>query len=181
MSKFYTGRGDNGSTGLLGNERLPKFSLRIDAIGTLDELNAVFGIVRSQSNVETIRELGKTIQVKMYRLMTEVAATAETRAHFNSIDEPEVSWLEEQIELLSAQVQIPSEFIIPGDSKSGAFIALARTVTRRAERKAAELISNGELENQLVLVFLNRLSSLCFVMELFENKENQSGSQSLVK
>lgn len=181
MSKFYTGRGDNGSTGLLGNERLPKFSLRIDAIGTLDELNAVFGIVRSQSNVETIRELGKTIQVKLYRLMTEVAATAETRAHFNSIDELEVSWLEEQIESLSAQVQIPSEFIIPGDSKSGAFIALARTVTRRAERKAAELISNGELENQLVLVFLNRLSSLCFVMELFENKENQSGSQSVVK
>jgi cob(I)alamin adenosyltransferase len=102
--------------------------------------------------------------------MAEVAATLENSEHFRVIDESRVVWLEEQINALSKEVEVPKEFIIPGDSQSGAALALSRTVVRRAERRLSRLLLEDELENIELLRYLNRLSSLCFALELFENQ-----------
>jgi cob(I)alamin adenosyltransferase len=81
-----------------------------------------------------------------------------------------VTWLEEQTDRISQFIEIPKEFIVPGDSPAGAAFALARTIVRRAERQTAALVHEGIVENQELLHYLNRLSSLCFVLELFENQ-----------
>jgi cob(I)alamin adenosyltransferase len=85
------------------------------------------------------------------------------------------------IENISQKTTIPSEFIVPGDTKGGAFLALSRTIVRRAERRLAELLDLGFVENQELLRFLNRLSSLLFILELYENFIVGKGDQTLVK
>ena len=82
-----------------------------------------------------------------------------------------VHWLESQVDAIVASAPIPTEFILPGDSLAGAALAVARTVVRRAERRVAKLLDTGEIENKVLLVYLNRLSSLCFVLEVFENAQ----------
>ena len=80
-------------------------------------------------------------------------------------------WLESKIEAISAIAPAPAEFILPGDSLPGAALAMARTIVRRAERRVAENLDKGEIENRVMLQYLNRLSSLCFALELFENEQ----------
>ncbi len=181
MAAFYTRGGDKGDTGLLGRERVAKYSLRIETIGTLDEANAALGVVRSHSNSPEVQGLILATQKKLYELMAEIAATPENKDKFKNIGGEAVIWLETQIETYSAKVEIPRQFIIPGDSQCGAYLSLARTIVRRAERRVAKLIANKELSNPFLLVFLNRLSSLLFVLELFENKEKNINQQTLVK
>jgi cob(I)alamin adenosyltransferase len=92
-----------------------------------------------------------------------------------------VAWLESQVDALSAQVEIPREFIVPGDTLEGAYVDLARTVVRRAERRVAALYHEGGFENQELLRYLNRLSSLCFLIELAENQAAGQGRTTLAK
>jgi cob(I)alamin adenosyltransferase len=82
-----------------------------------------------------------------------------------------VQWLESQAEAVSAILPIPKGFILPGDSPGAAAMSLARTIVRRAERRVAGLLDQGEIENQILLQYLNRLSSLCFALELLENQQ----------
>ncbi|MBT3337322.1 MAG: cob(I)yrinic acid a,c-diamide adenosyltransferase [Anaerolineae bacterium] len=170
MSNFYTRKGDDGTTGLLGEGRLPKYHPRMEAIGALDETTATLGLARSLIQDAAIQPLLIQIQRDLYGLMAEVAATPENAAQFRSIDPARVEWLETQTDTLSAQVQMPKEFILPGETRGSGALSLARTVVRRAERRIAELLDAGELENQELLRYLNRLSSLCFVLELAENQ-----------
>lgn len=174
MSPFYTRTGDEGTTGLIGEGRVPKFDLRIEALGALDEVTATLGLARASANAPQIGPLLLEAQRDLYRLMAEVGATPENAARFRQIGAPRVKWLEEQTDALEKLVEIPREFIIPGETLSSATMALARTVVRRAERRVAELYHAGELENVELIAYLNRLSSLCFVLELLEN---QSGGQ----
>ena len=102
--------------------------------------------------------------------MAEVAATPENAAKFRNIDSSNVDWLEKQTDSLNEKIDMPKEFILPGETKSGGALSLARTIARRAERRVAELFADGELENKELLRYLNRLSSLCFVLELIENQ-----------
>ena len=101
--------------------------------------------------------------------MAEVAATPDNAEHFRSIDEGRVHWLEEQTDSLSRMVPAAKEFILPGDSAGGAACSLARAVVRRAERRVVELFDKGEIKNEHLQRYLNRLSSLCFALELLEN------------
>lgn len=181
MPTFYTRKGDDGTTGMLGDKRVPKFSLRMEAIGTLDEANAALGVVRSQSCSTEIREIILKVQTQLYQIMSEVAATKENVALFSTIDAESVLWLEEETERISLKVTIPKQFIIPGDTAGGAYLALSRTIVRRTERRVSELISLKELENNEILRYLNRLSSLCFVLEIYENNLIGKGKQTLVK
>jgi cob(I)alamin adenosyltransferase len=114
-------------------------------------------------------------------LMAELAATPENAPRFRHIDSERVAWLEAQTDSLSELVEMPHEFILPGDSPAGAALALARTVVRRAERRVARLIHEGLAENIELLRYLNRLSSLCFVMELLENRAWGQAGPSLAK
>ena len=112
--------------------------------------------------------------------MSEVAATPENADKFKGIDADRVTWLEEQAEIVSNIVVMPKEFILPGDTPSGAALSLARAVVRRAERRVTELFTLKELENPELLRYLNRLSSLCFLLELLEN-QTAGRSTSLAK
>lgn len=166
MKKFYTRTGDDGKTGILGEGRVEKFDLRMEALGTLDELSAALGLARSLQEDAEISGRIIAIQRKLYELMAEVASSSENAGKFGSITTENVAVLEALIDRISMTVDVPNGFIVPGATPASAGFAVARTITRRAERRVAELIDRGDLRNQQVMRYLNRLSSLFFVMEL---------------
>jgi cob(I)alamin adenosyltransferase len=170
MPPLYTGRGDDGTTGLLGEGRFPKYHPRLETLGALDEASAALGLARALVKDPQTAAALVEVQRDLYALMAEVAATAENVSQFRTIDPSRVSWLESQAEAMEKRSGMPGEFILPGDSLAGAALALARTIVRRAERRVAELLDRGELFNRVLLQYLNRLSSLCFVLELVENQ-----------
>ena len=157
-------------TGMLGEGRLPKYHPRMETVGTLDEATAALGLARSLVQDAALQPILLQTQRDLYGLMAEVAATPENAEKFRSIDAARVDWLEKETDALTEQVEMPKEFILPGETQGSGALALARTVVRRAERRVAEMLAEGELENQALLHYLNRLSSLCFVLELAENQ-----------
>jgi cob(I)alamin adenosyltransferase len=181
MTPFYTRTGDDGFTGLLGEGRVPKYHPRTEAVGTLDEATAALGMARASCQAEGTGTLLVSIQRDLYKVMAEVSATPETAEQFRSIGQEQVDWLETNTDAISQMVEMPQEFILPGDSPAGATISLARTIVRRAERQMAQLLHSGEIENQYLLRYLNRLSSLCFVLELEENKAFGQAHPTLAK
>jgi cob(I)alamin adenosyltransferase len=174
MKRFYTSNGDDGYTGLLGKGRVPKDDARLEAIGALDEASAALGVARTMCRMKQIGELLLAIQRDLINLMAEIAATPENAPRFRVIDAARVDWLEEQTNVLGAKVKMPNEFIIPGASIGEAALAFARTIVRRAERRVAHLLHADEIENVELLRYLNRLSSLCFVLELMENQQKEA-------
>jgi len=181
MPTFYTKTGDDGYSGLLGEGRVPKEDPRLEAVGTLDEATAALGLARASCLDSRSPPILLQAQRDLYSLMAEVAATPENAFRFRTIVAEKVTWLEQQADFLSSQVEMPKEFIIPGDSPASAALALARTVVRRAERRVAQLVHAGELENLNLLKYLNRLSSLCFALELVENQAAGKTKPTLAK
>jgi len=171
MPSIYTKTGDQGNTGLLGEGRVPKFDLRIETLGALDEATAALGLARASANAPEISPMIVEIQRDLYKLMAEVGATPENASKFRFIDESRVKWIETQTDTISAEIEVPREFILPGEVPSSAAMSLARTIIRRAERRVVELYHSGGLENLSLLAYLNRLSSLCFALELLENHQ----------
>lgn len=167
---FYTRKGDDGTTGLLGEDRVSKHHPRVEALGALDEASATLGLARAASLAPETPEILRQAQRDLYRLMAEVASTPENADRFKGIDASHVDWLEARVDALARTVSLPRAFILPGDTPSGAALSLARAVVRRAERRVAELFALEMLANEHLLRYLNRLSSLCFVLELAENR-----------
>ncbi len=167
---FYTSKGDDGTTNLLGEGRVAKYHTRIEAVGTLDESTAALGLARAQCLDPRSSGILLEAQRDLYKLMAEVAATPENAEKFHFIDAARVTWLEKQTDALSKLVEMPKEFILPGDSLAGASLSLARAIIRRAERRVVELFDMREITNPDLQRYLNRLSSLCFVLELLENR-----------
>ena len=170
MPKFYTRTGDDGTTGWLGEGRISKADLRIETLGSLDEASAAFGLARASCQEPETKELIQSIQRDLYKMMAEVAASPENKENFRSLDVTNITWLESQADAFSSRIQIPKEFILPGDTPSGAAISLARTIVRRSERRLAQLQEEEGDKYPLLLQYLNRLSSLCFILELYENQ-----------
>lgn len=181
MAAFYTRGGDEGFTGLLGEGRVPKYDAVMEALGAVDETSACLGLARSLCQSAEVREMVKTIQRQLYGVMAEVAATPENAEKFRSITAEHVAWLEEQTARVQQLAPPPKEFILPGDSQSGAALDLARTVARRAERRVVELAHNKWIQNPELLRYLNRLSSLLFVLELYENQQAGFSQSTLAK
>ena len=169
MNRHYSRTGDDGYTGILGEGRLPKYHPRVEAVGTIDEASAALGMARAVCQLTRTAQLLLIIQRDLYTLMAEAAALPENAPRFRSIDSDRVTWLEQQTDLISTTIVLPREFNVSGDTPAGAALNLARTVVRRAERRIAELLHQGELENIDLLRYLNRLSSLCYVLESAEN------------
>lgn len=169
-SQFYTRRGDDGYTGLLGPDRVPKHDLRPEAHGTVDEAQAILGLVRVSDCSPRTDEILFTVQGELYTLMAELAAAGDVDSPFaGSVTGAHVDQMEAWITEVEAQVNMPTEFVIPGDSRAGVSLHLARTVVRRAERRVARMRHEDLLANELVLRYLNRLSSLLFVLALLED------------
>ena len=171
MSPIYSHTGDDGKTGQLGEGRLPKYHPRVETLGTLDEASAALGLARALCRGQQTEILLKDVQRDLYIIMAEVAATPENLERFQILDKQRVTWLESQTDTIAAIAPIPAEFILPGDSLPGAALALARTIVRRGERRIAELLDSGEIRNNILLHYLNRLSSLCFALEVLENTQ----------
>ena len=167
---FYTAKGDDGTTGLLGEGRVPKYHVRMEAIGALDEASAALGLARAQCAAPQSAPILLEAQRDLYKLMAEVAATPENAQRFHFIDEARVGWLEKQTDEISTMIEMPKEFILPGDTLGGAALSMARAIIRRAERRVVGLFDEDEIANPHLQRYLNRLSSLCFVLELLENQ-----------
>jgi cob(I)alamin adenosyltransferase len=181
MSPFYTRDGDDGYTGLLGEGRVPKYHQRTQAYGSVDEASAALGLARSLAQSEGTRGVLLTVQRDLSQLMSELASTPETAERFRAIDASRVEWLEGQIDAFGQKVDPPDEFVLGGDTLAGSSLDLARTVVRRAERFVTRLQHEGELANPHLVQYLNRLSSLCFVLMLWENQEAGFKRPSLAK
>ena len=181
MTKFYTKTGDEGFTGRLGEGRLPKNHVLIEAIGTIDEATSALGLARAQVCLGGLNDTLVKVQKDLYHIMAELSATPANAEKFRVIEAAHLAWLEAEIERYTSSVQAASEFIVPGDTLSGSALALARTIVRRAERRVVELQHIEQFENPIILPYLNRLSSLCFVLELLENQRGTGSGQTLAK
>ena len=178
-AKVTTRTGDEGYTGLIGKERVPKWDPRPDTFGTLDEATSALGIARAVTQNARVRELILSLQRELYLLMAELALSPEAYAESQfKITEEHVAGLERVSEELKNEVEIGNVFVIPGETLPGAALDLARTVVRRGERLAARLFHEGVITNQEVLRYLNRLSDLLFVLARYE--EAQAGAPSRV-
>ena len=165
MAKVTTGTGDTGYTGLLGEQRVPKYDPRPDTFGTVDEATSALGLARAATADQKVKEIIYQIQQELYLLMGELATPPEHYEKMGLRVTPEhVRRLEQTEEALKQEVEIPNKFIIPGDTPAGAALDLARTVIRRAERMAARLLHEGIIENGEVVRYLNRLSDLVFIL-----------------
>ena len=162
--KIYTRTGDDGSTGLLGPGRVRKHDPRVEAYGSVDELNAALGVARSlDANGWVSGELG-AIQARLFSLGAELAATAAAPlAGFERIGEADVAALEQTIDRLEKDLPPLTNFILPAGHALAAQLHLARTVCRRAERRVVALAESATVEPRLVH-YLNRLADLLFVM-----------------
>jgi len=174
--KYYTTEGDDGTTGLLGRGRVKKYHPRPMAFGEVDEAQAALGMARAVMQDRHAAQVILQVQRDLYYLMAELAATEEVAAQFRRIDATRVTWLEEQTDAYGARIRLPAEFTISGDSIPGAALDFARTVVRRAERQVVRLYDEGLIQNGELIRYLNRLSSLLYVLSRYEDAlSGQSG------
>ena len=171
MAKLYTRRGDAGETGLLGPERVSKDDPRIEAMGAVDELNAVIGLAMAAQRDRRTRDLLSKIQDDLFTVGAELAMTRSSeRTKVPQITSIHVARLEDAIEALD--VGKITEFILPRGSESLGRLHWARTVARRAERRVVAL-SKQEALNPDLLRYMNRLSSLLYQMAVWAQQKQR--------
>ncbi|HEY4002487.1 MAG TPA: cob(I)yrinic acid a,c-diamide adenosyltransferase [Candidatus Xenobia bacterium] len=163
ISKVYTRTGDKGTTGLVGGARVPKDDPRIEAYGTVDELNAVLGMA-VMTAIDPLRATLLRIQNELFDLGSELATPVEAFAvGMPSVEDTQIRWMEQQMDEMNKGLEPLKSFVLPGGGPTGAVLHLARTVCRRAEREVLRLSRLEKLRPQ-PLKYLNRLSDLLFVM-----------------
>lgn len=169
--KIYTRTGDTGETSLFGGGRISKSSERIDAYGTVDELNSCIGLARAHGLSDEADQICRKIQNQLFKLGADLATPVTAKASVERMQPDEISWIENTIDQLDASLPPLKFFILPGGSLGGATLHFARTICRRAERI---VIACQEQENfsPEIIKYLNRLSDLLFVMARFENKQS---------
>lgn len=170
MARIYTRTGDDGTTGLIGGERVSKDSPRIEACGALDELNALLGVVRSQALPERIDRALQLVQNHLFIIGAELATPQGAERKSRDLGDEEVRSLENAIDAFEDRLQPLEQFILPGGAAAGATLHLARAVARRAERCCVSL-SRHDRVNPQILRYLNRLSDLCFVLARYVNRQ----------
>ncbi|MGA7238109.1 MAG: cob(I)yrinic acid a,c-diamide adenosyltransferase [Bryobacteraceae bacterium] len=158
-----TKRGDGGETGLAGGIRVSKSSLRVEAYGTVDELNSVLGIARSQCGDDDLGARTKSIQRELFRVGSGLATPPDSRKPQVPITQEMVEGLTGQVHEIEAMEGLLSDWSLPGEHPAGAFYDHARTVCRRAERCVVRLVESGETVNPNILAYLNRLSDLLWL------------------
>jgi len=169
--KIYTKTGDKGETGLFGGERVSKSSPRIEAYGTVDELNAFIGLAVSEVVDNSVKELLIKIQNQLFTVGSDLATPDMGKNKKLAIERTPADYYlkaEEAIDFYSAKLDDLKSFILPGGSKSAVLLHVCRTIARRAERAAVALNSTVKIGDN-ILIFLNRLSDLFFVLSRYEN------------
>jgi cob(I)alamin adenosyltransferase len=175
--KIYTKQGDQGTTTLLGGPRVSKANVRVEAYGTVDELNATLGWARGAGLSEALdAELGRT-QESCFRLGAWLATAAGADPQVARIGEEDVSSLERAIDGMEERLPPLKNFVLPGGSEAGARLHVARTVARRAERAVVTLGTVEDVQPDMVR-WLNRLSDFLFVAARLANRE--AGAEEVV-
>jgi cob(I)alamin adenosyltransferase len=170
ITKIYTKQGDSGSTRLGGGQQLPKDDLRIEAYGTVDELNSTLGVaISSGLDDELVQELGR-VQNELFHLGSDLCILEEDKKEMPvpQIEARHIELLEAALDRFTAEVGPLENFILPGGSLGASQLHVARTVCRRAERIVVSL-ARREAINEQVVRYLNRLSDALFVMARLEN------------
>jgi cob(I)alamin adenosyltransferase len=174
LNKIYTRTGDDGTTALGTGARRKKYDLRIAAYGTLDEANAAIGIARLYTSGEhSIHSALARIQNDLFDAGADLATPDKGKGPGGArltVTAAQVTWLEHQIDLLNSELEPLKSFVLPGGFEASAYLHLARTIVRRAERLIAELIDKpDESVTPEVLQYVNRLSDYLFVAARFAN------------
>ncbi|MEO8216293.1 MAG: cob(I)yrinic acid a,c-diamide adenosyltransferase [Acidobacteriota bacterium] len=164
--KIYTRGGDDGETSLLGGDRVPKSDPRIEAYGTVDELNSFIGVVRASWPDSELDGEFRAIQNDLFDLGAQLAAPGHGE-RFPGVPEQRSAGLESAIDRMESHLHPLKNFILPGGAPAAAHLHVARTVCRRAERRVVSLQSETENANQIV--YLNRLSDYLFVAARYAN------------
>ena len=173
LTRLYTRRGDDGSTGLGGGQRVAKDSPRVAAYGTVDELNAAIGVALAAGLAPRLAAVLPVVQNELFHLGSDLCFVEEDKQKFAmpQIEARHVEVLERLIDELNEIVGPLENFILPGGSPGSAALHVARTICRRAERDVLTL-SRQEAVGRFVMPYLNRLSDALFVMARYENHEH---------
>jgi len=191
-SAVATGRGDDGSTGLLyGGPRISKDDPRTEAYGTVDEAVAALGLARAELGLKAqygalppalggLGELLLQLQRDLFVVGSELASNPEAWSRLvdgvTRVDEPMVERLEVTMAELEDHIAMPTEFVVPGETRLSAALELARTIVRRAERRTVGLAANGMVAGSWLLPYLNRLADLLWVVARAAEQGEQRGS-----
>ena len=168
--RLYTRRGDQGETDLLG-ERVAKDDPRINLIGELDETTSLLGLARSFIESERTSGILIDVQRDLYRIMADLAFVTDVRPPGYETTAEWVERIEERTDELTAEITLPRQFVLPGGTQASAALDVARAVSRRAERQAVHLFRTDVITNEHIVGYLNRVSSLLFVLARFVEAE----------
>ncbi len=161
-----TKTGDKGTTSLWSGERVSKDDLRVEAYGTVDELDSHLGESKHYVKIERVKEIIERVQNDLMKVMGELASLSKEYSLPLKLED--INWLTDCVHSFEVDVQLKG-FVIPGNTIQSAKLDICRTITRRAERRIIELSHESEV-NTLVIQYMNRLSDLCFIMARAEEK-----------
>ena len=169
LNKIYTKTGDKGTTALASGKRVSKDHYRIQAYGTVDELNSILGIVRVKASVK-VKKIISDIQNDLFDLGADLATPEQKKYKFAPlrITKKQVDRIEKSIDQFNKKLKALNSFVLPGGSESASFLHNARTVARRAETRIVSLSKKEKINNDAIR-YINRLSDLLFVLSRVEN------------
>jgi len=172
--KIYTKTGDKGETSLIGGVRVSKAHVRIEAYGTVDELNSYLGIIADLTHLPSRIDLIREIQDRLFTIGSDLASDPEkSRMKIPDLHESDIERLEQEIDIMNEVLPPLKSFILPGGNILASHCHVARCICRRAERYVVIIGENGPL-NEKVLSYLNRLSDFLFVLSRMIVHENQN-------
>jgi cob(I)alamin adenosyltransferase len=173
--KTFNKRGDRGETSLLFGERVPKFDPRCEAYGTVDEAVSCLGLARALSGKEKVRDIILRLQKEMFTVGSELATSVEyyprLRGELRVVTPKMVQELEDTINELQRDMEMPRSFVIPGTSMASAAMDVARTIIRRTERRVVKLKHDDMIDNEELPKYLNRLADLVFTLARYEEAD----------
>ena len=162
--KIYTKTGDKGKTSLIGGTRVPKHHLRIESYGTVDELNSFIGLLNDQDIDKTVKTFLLEVQDRLFTIGSSLASDPEkSKMKIPDLLESDIQAMESRIDDMQNLLPVMKSFILPGGHTIVSYCHIARCVCRRAERHITHLSENEEV-NEIVLIYLNRLSDYLFVL-----------------
>jgi cob(I)alamin adenosyltransferase len=173
--KVYTKYGDKGETSLLYGGRVSKNNVHTEAYGITDEAVSAMGLGRSLSDDQKVKDILRDLQRELFTIAAELATDPDKyelfHQHFKPVTQEMVDNLETIIDSLEEEFTMPQVFVLPGGSPASSAIDMGRTIIRTSERRVVALAEAGQLTNELILTYLNRLGDLLFVLARYEDRE----------
>ncbi len=178
--RIYTKTGDDGTTGLFGGTRLPKYHIRVEAYGNVDELNAYIGVLHESTGDAWVKDILTQVQNNLFTIGSMLALDPTKSLEVPRITTTEIRDLESAIDRMEAELPPLRHFILPSGHSSGAMAHVARTVCRRAERTVVALRAQ-ETVDALIVQYLNRLADYLFVVARYLNQQSGAAERPWVK